>query len=250
VNYVALDAISYRYPSERGGDVNVIRNVTLTVEKGEFCCLIGRSGCGKSTLLKLAGGLLEPTAGTAALEGRSIQAGEDIGFVFQQPTLLEWRSVMDNLLLPIALRRKPSKEERAYAVALLQQMGLEAYADRYPQQLSGGQQSRVALARALVTNPKLILLDEPFAALDAITREELQEELLKLADRNRMTALFVTHDIGEAVFLADRVLTLQDGEIRQETSIPTSRPRARALRYEAEFLSIARTVRQTLEEDK
>jgi NitT/TauT family transport system ATP-binding protein len=244
--YLEMNGVSYRYQSNAGG-THILHNVTLSMEQGEFCCFIGRSGCGKSTLLKLAGGLLQPTEGTVQLEGREIKAGPDLGFVFQKPTLLEWRTVIDNVLLPVSLQRRPLPDDRDRARLLLRQMGMEPYADRYPQHLSGGQQSRVALARALVTNPKLILLDEPFAALDAITREEIQEELLQVITQSRMTALFVTHDIGEAIFLADRVLALRDGNIVEAATVPYSRPRLLPLRYESDFISIVKNARRTLE---
>jgi NitT/TauT family transport system ATP-binding protein len=248
VPYVELNQVSFQYYTGDAPDAWVIRHVTLQLEQGECCCLIGRSGCGKSTLLQLAGGLLKPSEGAALLNGSMIQAGESsIGFVFQQPTLLEWGTVLDNVLLPIRIRRKPTLGDRSRAMELLQQMGIDRYADRYPQQLSGGQQSRVALARALITEPLLLLLDEPFAALDAITREELQDELMQLVSMHRVTMVFVTHDIGEAVYFADRVITIQDGEIRHETAIPYLRPRSSALRYEAGFLNAVKAVRHTLE---
>ncbi|MCI3922227.1 ABC transporter ATP-binding protein [Paenibacillus sp. TRM 82003] len=245
--YVEMERIAYRYEGTRGGAaVDVLRDVDLRLEAGEFLCLIGRSGCGKSTLLKLAAGLLTPTEGAARLDGRALRPGPDIAFVFQRPTLLDWLTVVDNVLLPIALKRRPNEEDRAHASSLLEQVGLGELAERHPSSLSGGQQSRAALARALVAEPKLLLLDEPFASLDAITREEMQEELQRLVARRRMTAMFVTHDIGEAVYLADRVATLKDGTLAGEVSIPFARPRDAAIRFAPEFLEVSRTIRAAL----
>jgi len=223
-----------------------VEGASLEVEEGAFHCLVGRSGCGKTTRLKLAAGLLTPDAGSVTFRARDPQApGRDIGFVFQSPNLLEWRSVIDNVLLPIALHRRVAAEDEDRAQRLLQQLGLAAHARKYPRQLSGGQQSRVALARALVLQPSLLLLDEPFAALDAITREELQNDLLALCRAQGTTVLFVTHDIAEAVYLADRVDVVEGGRIVQE--IPIALPqRTPAVRYGAEFGRWCARVREAL----
>ncbi len=213
---------------------------------GAFHCLVGRSGCGKTTLLKLAAGLLAPDAGEVVFHGRSEEAiGPGIGFVFQAPNLLEWLRVIDNVLLPVSLHHRPSAEERAQALQLLEQLGLAAHAQKYPRQLSGGQQSRVALARALILQPALLLLDEPFAALDALTREELQCDLLAMSRERGTGVLFVTHDIAEAVFLADRVDVVDAGRIAQEIAIALPE-RSAQIRYSARFAQYCAQVRAAL----
>ncbi|MGZ5179157.1 MAG: ABC transporter ATP-binding protein [Ramlibacter sp.] len=209
VTFLHLHGVAFGYP----GQAPVVDGVELALAPGEVHCLVGRSGCGKTTLLKLAAGLLAPTAGQVRLHGHAPLGGREVGFVFQAPTLLDWLRVRDNVLLPVSLQRRPTPQDGAAAEALLAQLGLAALADRYPRQLSGGQQSRVALARALLLQPPLLLLDEPFAALDAITREELQHDLLRLARARGATVLFVTHDIGEAVFLGDRVSVMAEGRL-------------------------------------
>ena len=214
--FLALRNLSFGYP----GQAPVVECLNLDLAAGEIHCLVGRSGCGKTTLLKLAAGLLQPTAGTVTVRGAPLADRRAVGFVFQQPTLLDWLSVRDNVLLPVALQRAPRSAEVQAADALLAQLGLTGCGERHPRQLSGGQQSRVALARALLLQPPLLLLDEPFAALDAITREDLQGDLLRLCRARATTALFVTHDIAEAVFLGDWVSVLGAGRLVQSLAVP------------------------------
>ena len=216
MSLLSLRGVRFAFP----GWPATVDGVDLEVAAGAFHCLVGRSGCGKTTLLKLAAGLLRPDSGEVEFRGRGRDAiGTDIGFVFQTPNLLEWQRVIDNVLLPVSLHHRPRPEEAAQALQLLEQLGLAAHARKYPRQLSGGQQSRVALARALILQPSLLLLDEPFAALDAITREELQRDLLQMCRARGTGVLFVTHDIAEAVFLADRVDVVVSGRIVQEIAI-------------------------------
>jgi NitT/TauT family transport system ATP-binding protein len=218
----------------------------LEVGEGEFHCLVGRSGCGKTTLLKLAAGLLAPDSGDVVFRGRPHRTiGPDIGFVFQAPSLLEWLPVIDNVLLPVSLHHRPTAPERTQAQQLLEQLGLGAHATKYPRQLSGGQQSRVALARALILQPALLLLDEPFAALDAITREELQNDLLAMCRSRRTSVLFVTHDVAEAVFLGDWVHVVDGGRIAQEIAVDLQERNA-ALRTSAAFAQLCARVRAAL----
>jgi NitT/TauT family transport system ATP-binding protein len=223
-----------------------VEGADLEVAPGAFHCLVGRSGCGKTTLLKLAAGLLRPDAGEVVFRGRKHDAiGPDIGFVFQSPNLLEWQRVIDNVLLPVSLHHRPGAQEAAQALQLLEQLGIGAHARKYPRQLSGGQQSRVALARALILRPALLLLDEPFAALDAITREELQRDLLQMCRSRGTSVVFVTHDIAEAVFLGARVDVADAGPIVQE--IPVDLPqRTAAVRYGAAFAEHCARVRAAL----
>lgn len=215
-SFLVLRGVRFGY----AGQPPVVQDLDLELAPGEIHCLVGRSGCGKTTLLKLAAGLLTPGAGTVTILGAPPIDRRAMGFVFQQPTLLDWLSVRDNVLLPVSLQRRVGAPDRQAADALLVLLGLASCSARFPRQLSGGQQSRVALARALLLRPPLLLLDEPFAALDAITREDLQRDLLRLCRTQGITALFVTHDINEAVFLGDRVSVLAAGRIVRQVTVP------------------------------
>lgn len=243
-SFVVIDGASYRY----GAEPAIVDRVDWAIPRGAFHCLIGRSGSGKTTLLKLAAGLLLPDQGSVRIDGVALEGpGSRIGFVFQQPTLLDWLSVIDNVLLPLSLKRRPGAQDSEKARTLLELVGLGDYAQRHPSQLSGGQQSRVAVARALIAEPDLLLLDEPFAALDALTREELQDDLLALCGLNATTVLFVTHDITEAVYLADRVAIMAAGRLHHQLSIDLPRPRQREMRYDQPFNALCRELRQAMD---
>jgi NitT/TauT family transport system ATP-binding protein len=199
-------------------------------------------------LLKIAAGLLPAGAGTVAIGSAEIREPRtDIGFVFQSPTLLDWHTVLDNVLLPISLARRIEPGDRERAMDILARVSLADYAARHPRSLSGGQQSRVALARALVTMPRLLLLDEPFAALDAITRDDLQDDLMQLCAERGTTVLFVTHDLTEALYLADRVVVMRAGRLVSEVAVDFERPRTRDIRYGARFNALSRELRSALE---
>ena len=242
--FLDIAQVSYAYP----GRPPVVDGVDWHVGEGAFHCLLGRSGCGKTTLLKLAAGLLRPQSGRIALRGSEIAApGPQLGFMFQAPTLLDWLSVRDNVLLPVSLQRRPDSNDEARALALLAQLGLQDHAQRHPRHLSGGQQSRVALARALVLEPPLLLLDEPFAALDAITRAELQDDLLRTCRQHGTTVLFVTHDIGEAVYLGDRIAVMQGGRIVDDIAVGLPAPRSQSLRHGPEFNRLSARVRESMD---
>jgi NitT/TauT family transport system ATP-binding protein len=244
LSFLALQRVGFTFP----GWPPVVRHVDWDVGQGEFHCLVGRSGCGKTTLLKLAAGLLYPDEGRITLHGAQVLApGPELGFVFQSPTLLEWHRVLDNVLLPVSLQHRPTPREIDAAQQLLAQLGLSAHARHYPRQLSGGQQSRVALARALILEPALLLLDEPFAALDAITREELQDDLLQMCRSRRTTVLFVTHDIAEAVYLADRIAVMDHGCIVRDIGVEIAKPRTTATRYSVEFSHHCALVREAMD---
>ncbi|HEV7258078.1 MAG TPA: ABC transporter ATP-binding protein [Bosea sp. (in: a-proteobacteria)] len=242
--FVAIEGASYRY----GAEPAIVDRVDWIIPRGAFHCLVGRSGSGKTTLLKLAAGLLLPDQGSVRIDGATLGApGSRIGFVFQQPTLLDWLSVLDNVLLPLSLKRRLRPLDRERALSLLELVSLDGYAQRHPSQLSGGQQSRVAVARALIAQPDVLLLDEPFAALDALTREELQDDLLALCGLNATTVLFVTHDITEAVYLADRVAIMAEGRLHHEMRIDLPRPRSREMRYDRPFNALCRELRQAMD---
>ncbi|HEY0525901.1 MAG TPA: ABC transporter ATP-binding protein [Stellaceae bacterium] len=211
-----------------GGGVFAVADIDLTVERGEIVALVGTSGCGKSTLLRMVGGLETPSAGTIDLDGRPVAGPRpDVGFVFQEPRLMPWLSVRDNVAFGLG---KLSRAERAsLADAALDRVGLAASAEALPRELSGGMAQRVALARALVTRPSVMLLDEPFSALDAFTRMSLQDHLLEIWRDDRPTMLFVTHDIEEALMLADRVVVMlgRPGRIHRDEPVDLTRPRRR-----------------------
>lgn len=242
--FLTLQQVSYHYPDAEA----VVNKVDWAIPSGGFHCLLGRSGCGKSTLLKLAAGLLLPTNGTVTQAGLPVcSPSSATSFVFQSPTLLDWLSVIDNVLLPLSLRGRPNTTDTARAHALLTELGLHDMQHRHPQQLSGGQQSRVAIARALITQPRLLLMDEPFAALDALTREALQDSLLAVCHQHGISVLFVTHDISEAVYLADHVAIMKNGHIDSEQEITLARPRALNLRHSAAFNAACVRLRHAME---
>jgi NitT/TauT family transport system ATP-binding protein len=238
VSFLQLHDVSFGYR----GFAPVVDGVSLDVDAGSVHCLVGRSGCGKTTLLKLAAGLLPPSRGGVLWRGLAPSDTRQVGFVFQAPTLLDWLTARDNVLLPVSLQRKPTAADGESAGALLAQLGLGELAQRHPRQLSGGQQSRVALARALLLQPPLLLLDEPFAALDALTREELQRDLLQLVRARGTTVVFVTHDIHEAVFLGDRVSVMDRGRIVRTIDVD----RAASVRDSARFAAACAQVREAL----
>jgi bicarbonate transport system ATP-binding protein len=231
--FLELKAVSKSYPTPTGS-YSVLEDVNLTVAAGEFICLIGHSGCGKSTLLNMVAGFLKPTSGEVLLESQPItQPGPDRMVVFQNYSLLPWKTAFENVYLAVkaAYPQKSKTEKQAIAHEHLALVGLTDAANKRPGQLSGGMKQRVAIARALAIRPKVLILDEPFGALDAITREELQEELLKIWRDHKPTVLMITHDIDEALFLADRLVMMTNGpaaHIGEVLTIPFARPRDRA----------------------
>ena len=213
----------------RSGTVEALREINLTVHEGEFVAVIGRSGCGKSTLLRLIAGLLQPSRGDITIADTPVtKPRRDTAMMFQRPALLPWRSVLDNVLLPVEMFGWRRAQHRARALQLLDLVGVGDFAKRRPHELSGGMQQRVALCRALIQQPKVMLMDEPFSALDALTREELSTELQRIHMEQRATTVFVTHSIDEAVLLADRVVVLspRPGRLRQIVEVDIARPRS------------------------
>ena len=213
-----------------GEDVVALEDINATIQPGEFISLIGPSGCGKSTFLRLVAGLIEPSSGTLKVMGTPMTGPRpEIGMMFQKPTLLAWKSVFENVMLPVTLSKsgRATKADKEKAIDLLHLVGLEGFEFAYPSQLSGGMQQRVALARLLNTGAEILLLDEPFGALDEFTRERLNVELLRIQREVQATILFVTHNIQEAVFLADRVfvMTPRPGRLAEIVDVGLSRPR-------------------------
>ena len=210
------------------GELEALAPVDLTIPKGEFVCLIGASGCGKSTLLRIIAGFEEPTTGDVSIDSKAITGpGSDRGMVFQDYALFPWMTVHENISFGPRQRQLPREEIAKTAGEFVRMVGLERFADRYPNQLSGGMKQRVAIARVLANNANILLMDEPFGALDALTREQLQHELLQIWKRTGVTTIFVTHSVEEAVLLADRVLVMSagPGRIDSDFRIDLARPR-------------------------
>ncbi len=229
----------------------VLQSIDLAVAKQEFVSIIGPSGCGKSTILKLIAGLAVPTSGTIRVDGMPpLNARETISFVFQDATLLPWRTVKQNIGLGLELEHAPNARREKEIASLLKLVGLNHVAKSYPRELSGGMKMRVSIARALATNPRLMLLDEPFAALDEMSRDRLNEEILRLRAEQNWTAVFVTHSVSEAVFLSDRIVVLapNPGRIHAEFPVQLPMPRASAIRNSPEFDAIVARVSHTLRE--
>ncbi|HXJ81881.1 MAG TPA: ABC transporter ATP-binding protein [Candidatus Methylomirabilis sp.] len=240
--------------TSRAGVTEALRDVSLTVEAGEFVSIIGPSGCGKSTFLRVVGDLVEPATGRVRVNGktpREARLHRDYGIVFQSPVLYEWRTALENVRLPLELAGRPRAEWEERPRALLRLVGLEAFRDHYPWQLSGGMQQRVSIARALALHPSILLMDEPFGALDEITRDRLNVELLRIWSESGATVLFVTHSIAEAVFLSSRVvvMTPRPGSIDRVVTIDLPRPRTDHIRAERHFFELVTTVRESLRED-
>ncbi|MFF5258345.1 ABC transporter ATP-binding protein [Actinomadura viridis] len=224
---VHVDEVAVRFRT-RTRDVTALREVSLDVPMGEFVSIVGPSGCGKSTLLKLVAGLLRPTTGTVRLRGDKVTGPRhDIGYVFQRAALLEWRSARRNILLQAEMRKMPSAQARRRADELIEMTGLRGFEDALPHELSGGMQQRVALCRALLHEPRVLLMDEPFGALDALTREQLNVEMNRIWRETGTTVLLVTHSIAEAAYLSNRVVVMSDrpGTIREiiDVDLPAER---------------------------
>jgi NitT/TauT family transport system ATP-binding protein len=233
-------------------ELDVLRNISIDIDKGEFISIVGPSGCGKTTFLRIIGGLEKATSGTARLDGRIIDGpGSDRGFVFQHDNLLPWRNVQANAQLGPEIGGYANGEQSKRIGALLKLVGLDGFGSYLPRQLSGGMRQRVNLARALAVDPDLLLMDEPFSALDAQTREIMQTELLRIWEEGRKTVLFVTHQIDEAVYLSDRILVFgrRPGRIREIVPVDLPRPRPLSLKRQPEFVALVDHIWQLIEED-
>jgi len=237
---------------KRFGDLEALRGIELTVGRGEFIAVVGPSGCGKTTFLRIVAGLEHASSGEVKLDGRVVRKpGTDRGFVFQNDSLLPWRTVLANAIIGRELAGPIGPEDRKRTLELLKLVGLEGFEHYHPRQLSGGMRQRVNLARALAIDPEILLMDEPFAALDAQTREIMQTELLRIWQRGRKTVLFVTHQIDEAVFLSDRVLVFarRPGRLQEEVAIPLPRPRALEVKRTPEFVALVDHIWRLIEDD-
>jgi NitT/TauT family transport system ATP-binding protein len=229
--------------------LQVLEEISFSVNTEEFVCILGPSGSGKSTLLRVLAGLLPPTEGEVFYDGERLYGPRrEIGFVFQKANLMPWRSVLENITLPLELQNIPGDVAHQKAQELVYLVGLEGFEESLPRDLSGGMEQRVAIARALVHDPRILLLDEPFGALDALTRERMGSELLRIWQARRKTVLMVTHAIPEAVFLADRVLVLspRPGKVRLDLPVELPRPRDEGIRYTSQFGKIAKQLRAAI----
>ena len=243
---IRLESVEKRYGGPHG--VQAIAPLSVELRAGEAVSIVGPSGCGKSTLLRLIAGLDAPTRGTIRIGDKPVTGPvPDIGIVFQRDLLLEWRSVLANVLLPAEIKRLAGLESRASE--LLQELDVAGFAKSYPWQLSGGMRQRVAIARALLTRPALLFLDEPFSALDALTRDQMNVLLQRLQTTQHVTTLLITHSISEAIFCADRVLVMsgRPGAILDDIRVPFERPRRLAVRETSEFTAIGRRIREHFE---
>lgn len=248
--FLTVQGLDKTYYSERG-PVHALQEISIDISEGEFICIVGPSGCGKSTLLRCIAGLEPISSGRLVLEGRDIVAPpKNMGVVFQRDLLLEWRNVLDNVLVAAEFHGYAVRQYENRAKDLLKLFGLSAAMDRYPRELSGGMRQRVSICRALLTDPQLLLMDEPFGALDPFTRDELNAELQRTWLATTKTVVFITHSITEAVFLGDRVLIMSrnPGRVEKVLSIDLERPRGMAVQDTAQFAQYVLDVRRTFRE--
>lgn len=247
---IEIDGISKGYRTENGEPLPVIRGLDAEIGEQEFVCIIGPSGCGKTTLLGVLGGLQSPDSGEIRFVGDRSSSGPLTSIVWQDYALIPWRSILDNVAFGPELRHIPVKKRRDAAMSVLTTMGIEAFAESKPHQLSGGMRQRAGIARALANDPEVLLMDEPFAAVDAQTRALLQEELLDVWTRDRKTVLFITHSIEEALLLADRVLVLgaRPASIVEELRVPFSRPRGPHTELDPRFAQLKKHLWDQLRE--
>jgi NitT/TauT family transport system ATP-binding protein len=247
---IRVDGVSHAFTTPEGTPMMALDHVSFDVPRGQFLALVGASGCGKTTILNMAAGLIQPVAGSVMVNGeRLLKPSRRTGYMFARDGLLPWRSARSNLEVGLELRGVPSEERARRGTALLDMIGLAAFANAYPWQLSQGMRQRVALARTLAIDPDTLLMDEPFAALDAQTKLMLQAEFLRVWERDRKTVLFVTHDLSEAVALADRVivLTRRPGRIQADIAIDLPRPRdPERIRFDHAYLRLSEQVWQAL----
>jgi NitT/TauT family transport system ATP-binding protein len=246
---VEISGVQKTFLSARGA-IQALTETSLTIRQGQFVSIVGPSGCGKSTLLSLIAGLDAPSAGKVLIEGQDVHGPhESLGVVFQRDLLLDWRTVMDNVLLQVEMRGLVPKEHASTARELLDMVGLQGFHGRYPRELSGGMRQRVAICRALVHNPLLLLMDEPFGALDAMSRDRLNVDLNRICSETKKTVIFITHSIAEAVFLGDRVVVMSSrpGRVVADINIEAPHPRDLSFRETSEFAGYVRQVRTIFE---
>lgn len=245
---ITVQGLSAIFPNQDGG-LHALDDLTFSIPAQQFVCVLGPSGSGKSTLLRILGGLLSPTAGEVLFSGSPISGpSRRIGLVFQDANLMPWRTVIENLILPLEIQKASIEESKKQASDMIRLVGLEGFEDWMPADLSGGMAQRVAIARALIYDPDVLLLDEPFGALDALTRERMALELLRIWQVSSKTVIMVTHSIAEAILLADRILVLtsRPGKICLDMPVDLNRPRSEEIRYSQEFVALERKLREAI----
>ena len=247
--HIEIDGVTKTYASD-AGDITALEGIDFDIAPREFVAIVGPSGCGKSTLLRCVGGLIAASAGEVRIGGEVVRAPDRrIGYVFQRAVLLPWRRVLDNVMLPFEIMRRPTDEDRRKALQVLDMVGLSEYLNHRPGELSGGMQQRVSVARALAVEPSILLMDEPFGALDAQTRDQMNLELLRIWDESQTTVVFVTHDIGEALFLSDRVMVMsaRPGTVQDVIDVDLGRPRTfEGVEGDERFWSLRSRIREQL----
>lgn len=249
---IMLDNVGMVYTASDGRDVQALTSVSMDIHKGEFISLLGPSGCGKTTLLRIIADLIQPTSGNVKISGvtpREARLKRKYGMVFQSAVLYDWRTVIKNIELPLEITHEPKSERHERALKMLELVGLTEFQNHYPRQLSGGMQQRVGIARALALQPEILLMDEPFSALDEFTREKLHIDLLKIWRKTNKTIIFVTHNISESVFLSDRVCVLSPhpGRLSAVIDIDLPRPRTMDIKDTSEFTALVSKVRNSFE---
>lgn len=247
--FIEFDNIGKSFQTQAGATVKALDDINLEIEEGEFISVVGPSGCGKSTLMRILAGLIEPTEGSSTIAGDIVDGpSPHVGVVFQQPSLFPWRKILKNIMLPAEITGMPEKKARERATELLHTVGLDGFGDHYPYELSGGMQQRVGIARALLHDPKVLLMDEPFGALDAMTRETMGLELLKVREATKKTVFFITHSVNEAIFLADRVVVMaaRPGRVTNIFDVDLPRSRELSMMNTPEFGALATEIRSLL----
>lgn len=247
-SFIQFNHLSKRFEEDR----DVLSEIDLEVQEGEFISFVGPSGCGKSTLLRLLAGLIPETEGSLLIDGERLsEPRDDLYIVFQDANLLPWARVLQNVELPMKLKGKPKSERQPVAEAMVELVGLKDASDRFPRQLSGGMKMRVSIARALSVSPRILLLDEPFGALDAITRNQLNEDLLQIREKDPFTAFFVTHSVAEAVFLSTRIVVLENnpGRIAEVIEVPHPYPRTADFRDSSEYFDLMKRTGKALRKE-
>jgi NitT/TauT family transport system ATP-binding protein len=244
---IQLKEVGLTYEKEQK---DTLRQFSLDIKEGEFISIVGKSGCGKTSLLQMISGIQKPTTGMITIdENEVIEPFDDLSYIFQKPILLEWKTVLENVVLPIELKRKLTKEDMTRAKEMLESVGLTDAIHKFPYECSGGMQSRVAIVRALFDEPRILLMDEPFSALDSFTKDQLHVQLNELIARYNPTVLFVTHDLQEAFFLSDRIILLgsESGSILQEYQVPFTRPRQKSIIFDQLFYDFQQDINERLQ---
>ena len=244
-SYIQLNNVAKIFYT-KGGKVEALRDVNMEIGENQFVSIVGPSGCGKTTILKIIAGLTEPTTGEVYVRGQKVvNIIQNVGMVFQSPVLLKWRTVLKNIMLPIEIKKLSEKEYLEKAHNLIELAGLKGFEDKYPNELSGGMQQRVSICRALITDPDILLMDEPFGALDALTREQLNRELINIWQYKKKTVVFVTHSVNEAVYLSDKIFVMspRPGTIIEEINVDLPRPR---IRSDPKFIALVEKILKLL----